>query len=177
MPALTLAAFAEETRTILRDAQSRAVPARVAARLPGLPDNRALLRDEHRFCSAQSYGCNTLYIDPAGQFSIVVAGWPAGFSSPIHDHKTWCAFGVYEGRVRETSYVPIAAAGGAPVCAVRAVSDYEPGDAAHLPIGADDIHAMHNLGAGPALSIHVYGGNTEFVGPNVERIYNLATAR
>ena len=35
-----------------------------------------------------------------------------------------------------------------------------------------NIHCMHNPGSSPAISIHVYGGNSTKLGANVDKIYN-----
>jgi predicted metal-dependent enzyme (double-stranded beta helix superfamily) len=38
-----------------------------------------------------------LYAEPYGTFSIVVLVWCPGQVTPIHDHVTWCVFGVIQG--------------------------------------------------------------------------------
>src|SRR5690349_12130266 len=42
-----------------------------------------------------------LYVEPDGSFSIVAVVWPPGHVTPIHDHTTWCVFGVVQGVLRE----------------------------------------------------------------------------
>ena len=102
--------------------------------------------------------------------------WPAGIVSPIHDHKTWCAFGVFEGVIRETRYdhcpdeedylnaVPVE------------TKNWVSGDVVHLPVGGGDIHCMHNPTDRAAVSIHVYGGNSAKIGPNVLNVYEETRA-
>ena len=45
----------------------------------------------------------------------------------------------------------------------------------HLPVGGGDIHCMHNPTDRAAVSVHVYGGNSAKLGPNVVKVYQEAT--
>ena len=54
--------------------------------------------------------------------------------------------------------------------------EYVAGDVAHLPVGGGDIHCMHNPTDRTAVSVHVYGGNSVKLGPNVVKIYEETAA-
>ena len=136
----------------------------IAALLPPLLAMPNLLMPEQRVLPSHGYVRHNLFVCPSEAFSVLAAVWPAGVVSPIHDHKTWCVFGVYEGMIREIRYVQSAAT-------VVSTSDLSPGDVTHLPVDVPDIHCMHNATGEPAISIHVYGGDADQLGPNVKNIY------
>jgi len=53
---------------------------------------------------------------------------------------------------------------------VRSVDDLGLGTVGHLPL-TGDIHRIENRNGGDAISIHIYGGDSNLLGANVERIY------
>ena len=56
-----------------------------------------MLTAEQRVGDPRSYRSHVLHIEPDGAFSIVALVWRPGQVTPIHDHVTWCVFGVIEG--------------------------------------------------------------------------------
>ena len=167
-----LGAFCQRVGDVIATAPEAEIAARVATLLAPLLAVPDLLAPEQRAVPAQGYGRHEVFICPNGAFSILAAVWPAGIVSPIHDHMTWCALGVYDGVIRETRYVPAGAAAAArPV----AVGELMAGDVAHLPRDAPDIHSMHNPAQETAISIHVYAGDANKLGPNVKKIYTAET--
>ena len=104
MATLTLDDFCRKAGNITQPAQPADVPARIADALPGLLANEELLAPEHRFAPAGSYGRNVVFVYPSGSFSVLAVVSPPGIATPIHDHKTWCAFGVYQGDINEIRY-------------------------------------------------------------------------
>ncbi len=56
-----------------------------------------VLTDEERAGSPDGYRGHTLYVEPDGSFSIVALVWRPGQLTRIHDHVTWCVFGVIQG--------------------------------------------------------------------------------
>ncbi len=168
-----LGAFCRRVGESIDGAPEAGIPARVASLLPQLLATPNLLTPEQRSLPPQGYGRHHLFICPDEAFSVLAAVWPAGIVSPIHDHMTWCALGVYEGLVRETRYVPAGAAGDDAMAV--SVTDLTAGDVAHLPVDAPDIHCMHNPTDDVAISIHVYAGDAEKLGPNVKKIYTAET--
>ncbi len=170
-----LGAFCRRVGEIIDTAPEAEVPSRIAALLPPLLATPNLLSPEQRAVPPYGYARHDVFICPSEAFSVLAAVWPAGIVSPIHDHKTWCALGVYEGVIRETRYVQAGAAAGDAAAAVVSVTDLLAGDVAHLPVDAPDIHCMHNPTGEPAISIHVYAGDAGKLGPNVKKIYTSET--
>ena len=56
-----------------------------------------VLSAEQRLGSPGGYLSHTLHVEPDGSFSIVALVWLPGQVTPIHDHLTWCVFGVIQG--------------------------------------------------------------------------------
>jgi predicted metal-dependent enzyme (double-stranded beta helix superfamily) len=151
------------------------IPASVATMLPSILCQPDLLSPAQRAAPETGYERHTLFICPRDRYSIMAVVWPAGIVSPIHDHSNWCAFGVYEGVVEETFYGAVSSSDDCSRArAVKTVS-HHPGAVAHMPAAATHIHRVHNPGAGPAISLHVYGGNCEKLGPNVDTVYRAAS--
>jgi predicted metal-dependent enzyme (double-stranded beta helix superfamily) len=145
------------------------VPARVAALLPQLLAVRDLLTPEQQAAPREGYGRNRLFICPRDRFSVIAMVWPAGIATPIHDHRDWCAFGLYAGEIEETRFDP----SGRDTARPRETMRHRRGAVAHLPVDAPNIHRIHNPTDRPAVSIHVYGGNCETRGPNLDTVYTL----
>ena len=148
-------------------------PACIAALLPDLLLVPHLLSDLQRTVPVDGYGRHKVFICPNDLFSVLAMVWPPGVVTPVHDHKTWCSFGVYEGLVEETRYRPTGAGAIGATAMPVAQACHRKGDVGYLPVDAPDIHRMHNPGAAPAVSIHVYGGNFEILGPNLGQIYSV----
>ena len=147
------------------------VPSLIADYLPVLMACPDLLTPEQRSLNGKDYEKHEVFLCPNDEFSVLSVVWPAGIYSPIHDHKTWCTFGVFDGVIQETRYRadPINP-GGLDVIRTEKVERIT-GDVAHLPVGGGDIHCMHNPTDRAAVSVHVYGGNSVKIGPNVVNVY------
>lgn len=173
MRAMSLEEFCRRVGSIMAGATGAETPARVAALMPALLRTADLLSPEQLAPPATGYGRHDVFVCPSEMFSVIAAVWPAGIVSPIHDHLTWCTFGVYRGVIQETRYAP-AHADAECTHAVR-VGVYErvAGSVGHLPVDAPDIHSIHNPGDMAAVSIHVYGGDSRKMGANMERVYSL----
>ena len=127
-----------------------------------------ILTAEQRYGDPAGYRCHLLHAEPDGSFSIVALVWRPGQATPIHDHVTWCVFGVIQGTEHEERYVlrddGWLEQDGASVNVT--------GDVAGLaPPG--DIHRVHNAGAETAISLHVYGTDISRLGSSVRRVYDL----
>jgi predicted metal-dependent enzyme (double-stranded beta helix superfamily) len=92
----------------------------------------------------------------------------AGQATPVHDHVTWCVFGVIAGAEYEERYV------------LRddgwlhqdGVTVNATGDVAGLaPPG--DIHRVRNSGSQTAISLHIYGTDIGRLGSSVRHVYDL----
>jgi 3-mercaptopropionate dioxygenase len=122
----------------------------------------AVMTREQRVGDADRYRSHVLHVEPDGSFSIVGLVWRPGQITPIHDHVTWCVFGVVQGIEHEELFD----ADLNPV----GESDNHTGDVSGFaPPG--DIHRVHNTGADTAISIHVYGTDVSRIGSSVRRYY------
>lgn len=110
-----------------------------------------------------------LHVEPDGAFSIQAIVWPPGRVTRIHDHVTWCVFGVIQGVVDEDLFtldgsgeflVPV----GRTTNATGAVNGFAP---------PGDIHRVANTGGHTAISIHVYGTDLSRIGSSALRYYDL----
>src|SRR3954463_5967151 len=120
-----------ETVQLVADELRRNLPA---------PD---VLSAEQRRGSPDSYIGHTLHVEPDGSFSIVALVWRPGQVTRIHDHVTWCAFGVIEGVEHEELFDAD--------LNLIARSENHAGDVSGFaPPG--DIHRGHNTGDTTAIS-------------------------
>jgi predicted metal-dependent enzyme (double-stranded beta helix superfamily) len=122
-----------------------------------------VLTAEQRLGSPDGYRSHTLYVEPDGSFSIVALVWRPGQVTRIHDHLTWCVFGVIQGVEHEELF-------DADLNLVGR-SDNQLGDVSGFaPPG--DIHRVHNSSGTTAISIHIYGTDVTRVGSSVRRYYD-----
>ncbi len=149
------------------------VPGRIAEYLPVLMACPDLLTPEQRSLKGLDYEKHEVFLCPNDNFSVLAVVWPAGIHSPIHDHKTWCTFGVLEGEIRETIYEE-ADSVSCDACVVSS-TNHVLGSIAYMTIDASNIHCMHNPGSKPAVTVHIYGGNSKKLGANVNKIYTAHT--
>jgi predicted metal-dependent enzyme (double-stranded beta helix superfamily) len=172
--ALSLDGFCHEIGRALEMHKLCDVPRRVAGLLPNLLNRADLLTPAQRKAPAESYGRNRVFICPQDKFSVLAMVWPAGVTTPIHDHRDWCSLGVYEGMIEETYYSPATKAPDCRTAVPTKTVCHRPGAVAHMPLDAPNIHTIHNPTDDVAISIHVYGGNFEILGPNLGTIYTVA---
>jgi predicted metal-dependent enzyme (double-stranded beta helix superfamily) len=134
-----------------------------------LPAPEDVFTAEQRAGDPEGYRSHVLHVEPDGAFSIVGLVWLPGQETPIHDHVTWCTFGVIQGVEHEelfalskdgSSLVPV----GENANLVEEVSGFAP---------PGDIHRVRNSGNDVAMSIHVYGTDISRVGSSVRRYYEL----
>jgi predicted metal-dependent enzyme (double-stranded beta helix superfamily) len=116
-----------------------------------------------------TYRSRRLHVEPDGSFSMVAIAWQPGALTRIHDHVTWCVFGVLAGVEHEDLYTladdgtTLIEAGSTPNPA-GAVSGFAP---------PGDIHRVRNAGDTTAVSLHVYGTDLNRIGSSVRRYYDL----
>jgi predicted metal-dependent enzyme (double-stranded beta helix superfamily) len=95
--------------------------------------------------------------------------WRPGQVTPIHDHVTWCVFGVIQG-VEWEELFELDEQGSCLVEAGYQVN--ETGEVSGFaPPG--DIHRVRNAGDVTAISIHIYGTDVARIGSSVRRYYDL----
>ena len=127
--------------------------------LPG-PD---VLTAEQRLGSPDEYVGHNLYVEPDGSFSIVALVWRPGQITRIHDHMTWCVFGVIQGVEYEELFDADLNLVGRTSNQVGDVSGFAP---------PGDIHRVHNTGETTAISVHIYGTDISRVGSSARRYYD-----
>jgi predicted metal-dependent enzyme (double-stranded beta helix superfamily) len=133
------------------------------AMAPHLADP-ALLAGRDCPCCPDRYVRHLLHADRDGEYAVVALVWRPMQMSPIHAHRTWCAFGVHRGVLTEHHYAP-----GAPPQPLAAHLR-RPGETCHGPADPDLIHRLGNCAAEEAVSIHVYGVPYEQFGDQVNLI-------
>jgi 3-mercaptopropionate dioxygenase len=141
----------------------------VAAELERHLPSPAVLTAEQRLGDPSGHRSHVLHSEPDGSFSIVALVWRPGQTTPIHDHVTWCVFGVIQGVEHEELFTLDEAA----ECLVEAGSSTNRlGEVSGFaPPG--DIHRVRNAGGETAISIHVYGTDVSRIGSSVRRYYEL----
>ncbi len=96
-------------------------------------------------------------------YAVVALVWRPMQMSPVHAHRTWCAFGVHRGILTEHYY------DAATLRPNGAFLRCE-GDTCHGPADPSLIHRLGNCSAEVATSIHVYGAEYERMGEQVNLI-------
>jgi predicted metal-dependent enzyme (double-stranded beta helix superfamily) len=110
-----------------------------------------------------------LHVEPDGAFSIQAIVWPAGRVTRIHDHVSWCVFGVVQGVVDEELFTHDSSGdflvpAGRTTNATGAVNGFAP---------PGDIHRVTNTDDRTAITIHVYGTDLFRIGSSALRYYDL----
>jgi predicted metal-dependent enzyme (double-stranded beta helix superfamily) len=122
-----------------------------------------VLTDEQRAGSPDEYVGHTLHVEPDGSFSIVALVWRPGQRTRIHDHVTWCTFGVIEGVEHEELF-------DADLNLIGRSANHAGDVSGFAPPG--DIHRVHNTGEDTAISIHVYGTDVTRIDSSARRYYD-----
>jgi 3-mercaptopropionate dioxygenase len=115
------------------------------------------------------YRCHLLHVEPDGSFSVTAMVWRPGQVTPIHDHVTWCVFGVVQGIEYEELYA--LSADGRHLEEVGRSHNARGEVSGFAPPG--DIHRVRNVGDDVAISLHVYGADITRLGSSVRREYDL----
>ena len=163
--------FCETISQLIPEFSSNNIAPKIPKYLPALLSMPNFLSSEQRLLSGEDYKKIDLFLCPNDEFSVLAIIWPAGIYSPIHDHQTWCAFGVLEGAIQENHYQVV---DNEEDCRKAELIDsiWHPQGSVAFMSSKKNIHCMHNPGSSPAISIHVYGGNSTKLGANVDKIYN-----
>ena len=106
------------------------------------------------------YRRHQVVTDDACGFTVVVLLWEPGAVTAIHDHATWCVFGMLEGTLEVTNYRVVEDVDGAPL--LLAESDRAvllTGTLGDNKLPAHEIHRVRNVGTQRAVSLHVYGAD------------------
>jgi 3-mercaptopropionate dioxygenase len=150
------------TRRMTWSRTADVVAERLSRNLPS-PD---VLTHAQREGNREHAQTHLLHAEADGSFSVVALVLRPGQSTPIHDHVTWCAFGVIQGAEREERY----AQGQAGHLELAAISANLVRDVDGLaPPG--DIHLVRNDDVPAAISLHIYGTDVSRLGTSVRRVY------
>jgi len=147
---------------------SELVAGQLRLHLPG-PE---ILTARERAGDPDEYRCHVLHVEPDGSFSITAMVWRPGQVTPIHDHVTWCVFGVVQGVEYEELYA--LSADGSMLREVGRSQNNRGEVSGFAPPG--DIHRVRNIGADVAISLHVYGADITRLGSSIRRTYELPVA-
>jgi predicted metal-dependent enzyme (double-stranded beta helix superfamily) len=142
---------------------------RVARELERYLPSPAIVTAEQRLGDPNRYVSHVLHTESDGSFSILALVWRPGQETPIHDHVTWCVFGVVQGIEHEELFVlddenERLIEAGTSTNLTGEVSGFAP---------PGDIHRVRNAGDETAISIHVYGTDVSRIGSSVRRYYDL----
>ncbi|MEV0664805.1 cysteine dioxygenase [Actinomadura luteofluorescens] len=170
-PATDLDTLTGAVRTaIARGADWQDTADRVAGALrEHLPSPGELLRPDQLTGEPGTSSGHVLHVEPDGSFSMMAIVWQPGAATRVHDHVTWCVFGVLAGAEHEDLYTlsddgtALTEAGANPNPA-GAVNGFAP---------PGDIHRVRNLGNTTAVSLHIYGTDLDRVGSSARRFYDL----
>ena len=163
-----LAELAAAVRGIVRRHADWQLTARlVAEELERTLPTPEVLPPHKRLGDAEGYRSHPLHVEPDGSFSIVALVWRPGQVTPIHDHVTWCVFGVIQGVEHEELFTldeenDVLVEAGTSTNEAGSVSGFAP---------PGDIHRVRNIGEATAISIHVYGTDVSRIGSSVRRYY------
>lgn len=131
-----------------------------------LPSPDVLTHDQRAGCHDRC-ATHLLHAEADGSFSVVALVLRPGQSTPIHDHVTWCVFGVIQGAEREERYVlrrdGFLELAGTSANLVGDVDGIEP---------PGDIHLVRNDDVPAAISLHIYGTDVSRLGSSIRRIYD-----
>jgi predicted metal-dependent enzyme (double-stranded beta helix superfamily) len=122
-----------------------------------------VLTAEQRIGSPDTYRTHTLHVEPDGSFSVLALVWRPGQVTRIHDHLTWCVFGVIQGAEHEELFDADLNVIGSSDNRIGDVSGFAP---------PGDIHRVHNTAGTTAISIHIYGTDVTRTGSSVRRYYD-----
>jgi len=125
----------------------------------------SVLSAEQQRGSPDGYRSHILHVEPDGSFSVVALVWQPGQVTRIHDHLTWCVFGVIQGVEHEELFDPDLNLVGRSDNHVGDVSGFAP---------PGDIHRVRNNATTTAISIHIYGTDVTGTdsGSSVRRYYD-----
>lgn len=115
----------------------------------------------------ERYVRHLLHADPLGRFSVMALIWHPGQRTPVHGHRTWCAYLVLQGELREARFAWQADRD----CAVLTDTvTRQAGQTLAAPAGLADIHSLGNDSDAVAVSIHVYGVRGEQISTHVNHL-------
>lgn len=110
----------------------------------------------------QDFTVYRLHRGPQDCFNIMVAIWPAGATSGVHDHAgKWVVEGVYRNKLHTVRYKRLDDGTRSGYAELRetVALDLHPGDVAHVLSPNEEVHDFINTTHDPVVSVHLYGGD------------------
>lgn len=159
----------------IQDDEPMQIAQRAACTLQPFLGHPDLLLPEQKRPDPDHYCQHLLYADEYNRFSIIALVWLPNQRTPIHDHISWCAFGVHQGEECEHRYALIDGAHTGYLCPIGTTRNRTGSVAALTPPG--DIHYVLNTGPDCAISIHIYGANIAQAHTSIRRRYDLPIMR
>lgn len=152
---------------------ARLVASHIAAHLPDTDTLLATLPPGALLGKPDTYARHLVHVDPLERLSAMVLVWRPGQSSPVHGHRTWCAYRVLRGTLRERRYQWDPASQRAQLTnTVARVT----GSTFSVPQGLQHIHALDNASDDIALSLHLYGVHRDHIATGVNLVVQTAGA-
>jgi predicted metal-dependent enzyme (double-stranded beta helix superfamily) len=109
----------------------------------------------------ESYARRSLYIDPAGRYSVLAMVWDKGQGTPLHDHGgLWVVECLYRGKMRVTNFDYLGEENGVHKFNASSNEQVNPGDTDYR-VPPDEHHVVCNDSDAPAVTLHVFGGILE----------------
>lgn len=152
---------------------ARMVASHIAAHLQDTDTLLATLPPGALLGKPDTYARHLVHVDPLGRFSAMVLVWRPGQSSPIHGHRTWCAYRVLRGTLREQHYQWDPASERAKL--INTVAR-QTGSTVSVPHGLQHIHSLGNASDDIALSLHFYGVHCDHIATGVNLVVQTADA-
>lgn len=152
---------------------ARMVAAGIADHLPDTHTLLACLPPGALLGSPDTYTRHLVYADPLERFSAMVLVWRPGQASPVHGHRTWCAYRVLRGTLAERHYRWHPETRRARL--TNRVERTE-GDTFSVPAGLQHIHALGNDSDTIAVSLHIYGVERHSIATGVNLLVEPETA-
>jgi predicted metal-dependent enzyme (double-stranded beta helix superfamily) len=162
--------------TFVRDAE-RLIddPHAIAERLRTLLATDGWLAPEHQLAGRHTYRQHLLHVSECRRLSVVALVWLLGQETPIHDHVSWCVFGVYRGVESETHYRLIERDGERRLVPVGSF-EARAGHVEALVPPAENIHSVAAAGSDRTIWIDVYGADIERLGSSIRRRFDDLSA-
>ncbi len=109
---------------------------------------------------AGKYRRHQVVTDESFGFTVVVLLWEPGACTPIHDHDTWCVFGLLQGKLEVTNYGIVEDDGKGPF-QIREVSreTLRAGLLGDNREADTEVHRVRNTDGERSISLHVYGSD------------------
>ncbi|CAG2146330.1 cysteine dioxygenase family protein [Cupriavidus numazuensis] len=123
--------------------------------------------------SPDTYTRHLVYADPLARFSAMLLVWRPGQASPVHGHRTWCAYRVLRGTLSERHYQWDPASR---LATLTGNVERQAGATFSVPAGLQHIHSLGNASDAIAVSLHLYGVDRDHISTGVNLLVDTDDA-